>query len=164
MFQWQIQDVPEGEVPTPTVGVLTYHFAICCRKLNEKENSGPRGGCAPPLGSANVFLFGSLMSQGTCTWNVVYLARMKIVTLLSPFFASKRVGKCDNKVSKWFGVLWHFSSLHALKMLQHFCCDICCDICCKIWSIYLSSVSHGLSILMMRRDGQNRKIIRKMCI
>ena len=29
---------------------------------------------------------------------------------------------------------------------------------------YLSSVNHKPSILMMRRDGQKRKIIRKMCI
>ena len=29
---------------------------------------------------------------------------------------------------------------------------------------YLSSVNHEPSILMMRRDGQKRKIIRKMCI
>ena len=31
-------------------------------------------------------------------------------------------------------------------------------------SIYLSSINHEPSILTMRRDGQKRKIIRKMCI
>ena len=31
-------------------------------------------------------------------------------------------------------------------------------------SIYLSSLNHEPSILMMRHDGQKRKIIRKMCI
>ena len=30
--------------------------------------------------------------------------------------------------------------------------------------IYLSSINHEPSILTMRRDGQKRKIIRKMCI
>ena len=30
--------------------------------------------------------------------------------------------------------------------------------------LYLSSVNHEPSILTMRRDGQKRKIIRKMCI
>ena len=31
-------------------------------------------------------------------------------------------------------------------------------------TIYLSSINHEPSILTMRRDGQKRKIIRKMCI
>ena len=34
----------------------------------------------------------------------------------------------------------------------------------QIKSIYLSSINHEPSILTMRRDGQKRKIIRKMCI
>ena len=35
--KWQIQDFPEGGALTPKVGVLTYYFAICCRKLHENE-------------------------------------------------------------------------------------------------------------------------------
>ena len=34
----------------------------------------------------------------------------------------------------------------------------------NVISIYLSSINHEPSILTMRRDGQKRKIIRKMCI
>ena len=52
MFQWRIQDVPEGEAPTPKMGVLTYYFV-------------------------NLYF---------------------IVTI----FATKRVGKCDNKVNTLF--------------------------------------------------------------
>ena len=36
--------------------------------------------------------------------------------------------------------------------------------CRQNLSIYLSSINHEPSILTMRRDGQKRKIIRKMCI
>ena len=35
---------------------------------------------------------------------------------------------------------------------------------CELEIYYLSSINHEPSILTMRRDGQKRKIIRKMCI
>ena len=42
--QWQIQDFPEGEVPIPKAGLLTYYFANCfaenCIKMKE---IGPKG-------------------------------------------------------------------------------------------------------------------------
>ena len=51
------------------------------------------------------------------------------------------------------------NDVHANEVtLQKWCKHICS------LSIYLSSINHESSILTMRRDGQKRKIIRKMCI
>ena len=48
IYQWWIQDFPEGGAPTPKVGVLTYYFAIFfaknCMKMKE---CGPQGARVP---------------------------------------------------------------------------------------------------------------------
>ena len=50
--QWQIQDFPQGGVPTPKIAIIFQIFAENCMKMKE---FGPPGGAHPwhPLTSAN---------------------------------------------------------------------------------------------------------------
>ena len=48
MYQWRIQDFPQGGAPTPKIAFIFQIFAENCMKMKE---FGPRGGAslAPPL-------------------------------------------------------------------------------------------------------------------
>ena len=58
LFQWRIQDFPQGGAPTPKSAIIFQFFAENCMKMKE---FGPPGGGArvpgAPLGSANVFIW-----------------------------------------------------------------------------------------------------------
>ena len=55
IFQWWIQDFPQGGAPTPKSAIIFQIFAENCMKIKE---FGPQGGRVPgaPLRSANVFV------------------------------------------------------------------------------------------------------------
>ena len=80
------------------------------------------------------------------TMQILHYWFIRFICLQCPFQASHVV----LEITTNFRILAN-SNLHAHTHKQ-------------IHSIYLSSINHEPSILTMRRDGQKRKIIRKMCI
>ena len=49
MYQWRIQDFPEGGAPIPKLGLFCKFFAENCMKMKEFGPPGGRASLAPPL-------------------------------------------------------------------------------------------------------------------
>ena len=89
IYQWRIQDFPQGGAPIPKLGLFCQFFAENCMKMKE---FGPPGGArvpgAPPLRSANVYIFtdrkGKVMFfTGICLSTICLMATRSLLGLVT---------------------------------------------------------------------------------